>query len=1562
MSQPPPNIRRTSSRVYDIHNPDDLNELARKLSRRRSRRSTGASQHPYTPGLGETQYGFPQSTQQGAYVSEPGQYGDASNVALATPLGVPRLKSYDQSREGDEYAGGEELAPSTSRRSRASQRPREESVREDDEEASGSDDDDDMETEDLLAQIFGASGTEDQAHVKENLGIYWEDLTVFGKGAGEIYFKTLGSLLDPLLHPGRVFSKKAKEARSGRRTLIDNFAGVVKPGEMCLVLGRPGSGGLRRWVRGFEEIDGEVKFGDISMEKMKKHYRGEVAFNAEEDVHMPTLSVEQTLRFAVSCRAPRANQRHESQSRQQFVDNFMDVLGKVFGLERVFGTRVGNAQLRGVSGGEKKRVSISEVLASRSLVTMWDSATRGLDSSSAVQYVKALRALTNLTKGSTLVTLYQASDSLWDLFDKVLLIDAGKLVYFGPTEDAIKYFEETVGFERQPRQTATDYLNSCTDPVARKPKEGFEGKVPTSPEEMAKRWQESDDKKRADEELKDYKQYVIDHPRGKALQESTEHEREKDKRSAGSNYTISLWRQITLLTRRQTQLILRDRPALAAKYGGAVFQALIAGSAFYNQQYTTNSAFTFGGAAFLSILFMSLQGLAELTNQYQLRPILVRHQGFPFYRMSAFALSQVLIDAPVIAGPSLVFSIILYFLVNLKREPGQFFIFWLFLWLVSMTTYALFRCLAAITPSLDVATRFSGLLIQAIVVYAGYTLAFPNMRYYFRWLPWINPAYYGFEAIVANQFHHTNLQCAEGSYVPFGPTYTDPAYGSCTLAGSQPGQQFVDGDAYIKAQFSYSYGHVWRNMGALFGFLILFVVINMVGLELALQPGKDRASIVEYKRTKNAAINTKGDKEDTREQGHQNSNEGERHDSSASSDATVRPEEDIQPHKSIFTFENVNYTVPVKGGSRQLLTNCRGMVKPGRMVALMGASGAGKTTLLSALCQRLGTAEGDFQLDGQPLPPAFQRMVGFAEQADVHDEWSTVREAFRFSAILRQPKTVSREDKHKYVETVIDLLELRDYAEARIGSGLSIEIQKRVTIGVELSAKPSLLFFLDEPTSGLDGQGAWNLCRFLRKLVSNDQAILATIHQPSSELLFQFDDLLLLARGGKTVYNGPIGKQGETMIKYFESNGAKKIEEGANPSEWAIDIIGRPGNKDWPKIWEESEENKKLAEDIHKVQQERKSKPVAEDVDRTSKYAASYWTQTQQLFKRTFTGYWRDVGYISGKIFLHIFTSLFNGLTFLKLGNAIIDTQSTLFSIFIFLTTAPPLIQQLQPQFLRLRGLYEAREGAAKIYSWVPLVASAVFVEWPISVLAGWIYFAIWWNLVGFPGGGRAGYGFLLVTLFELYLPTFGQMLAAIAPNAFVASLLVPIFFTFVILFSGVLVPPAALPYFWRSWMLHLTPFRYLLSSLLNVTLHDQPIQCTNKEYVTFDPPPGQTCAAYMQAFFSSGNPGYLESVTESATANCRYCQYSNADQYLATLEVYWYNLARDIGVFVCYIVFLLTWLVRFRSNPFKSLVGKKSRKNSTPSTEAQSGKEQGNGQEKAQGYSAAPAPAAATA
>lgn len=147
MSQPPPNIRRHSSRTYDIHNPSDLNELARKLSRRRSHRSTGGSVYtPSTPAAEQGHHWFPDTGEQGdgPYVAEPEQYrrDAAAAVALATPLGVPRLKSYGQGA-GEGYGAGEELGPTASRRSRASQRPREDSVEEDEEEASSSDDDED---------------------------------------------------------------------------------------------------------------------------------------------------------------------------------------------------------------------------------------------------------------------------------------------------------------------------------------------------------------------------------------------------------------------------------------------------------------------------------------------------------------------------------------------------------------------------------------------------------------------------------------------------------------------------------------------------------------------------------------------------------------------------------------------------------------------------------------------------------------------------------------------------------------------------------------------------------------------------------------------------------------------------------------------------------------------------------------------------------------------------------------------------------------------------------------------------------------------------------------------------------------------------------------------------------------------------------------------------------------------------------------------------------------------------------------------------------------------------
>jgi ATP-binding cassette, subfamily G (WHITE), member 2, PDR len=264
----------------------------------------------------------------------------------------------------------------------------------------------------------------------------------------------------------------------------------------------------------------------------------------------------------------------------------------------------------------------------------------------------------------------------------------------------------------------------------------------------------------------------------------------------------------------------------------------------------------------------------------------------------------------------------------------------------------------------------------------------------------------------------------------------------------------------------------------------------------------------------------------------------------------------LAPQTDVFTWKDACYDIKIKGEPRRLLDNVSGWVKPGTLTALMGVSGAGKTTLLDVLAQRvsMGVVTGDMFVSGKPLDESFQRKTGYVQQQDLHLETTTVREALRFSAMLRQPKTVSKKEKYEFVEDVIKMLNMKDFAEAVVGvpgEGLNVEQRKLLTIGVELAAKPALLLFLDEPTSGLDSQSSWAIVSFLRKLADNGQAVLATIHQPSAILFQEFDRLLFLAKGGRTVYFGDIGHNSETLLNYFESNGAEKCGPEDNPAEYS---------------------------------------------------------------------------------------------------------------------------------------------------------------------------------------------------------------------------------------------------------------------------------------------------------------------------------------------------------------------------------------------------------------------------
>lgn len=240
--------------------------------------------------------------------------------------------------------------------------------------------------------------------------------------------------------------------------------------------------------------------------------------------------------------------------------------------------------------------------------------------------------------------------------------------------------------------------------------------------------------------------------------------------------------------------------------------------------------------------------------------------------------------------------------------------------------------------------------------------------------------------------------------------------------------------------------------------------------------------------------------------------------------------------------------------------------------------------------------------------------------------------------------------------------------------GLNVEQRKRLTIGVELVAKPALLLFLDEPTSGLDSQTSWNILQLLRKLTEHGQAILCTIHQPSAMLFEQFDRLLFLAKGGRTVYFGEVGKGSKILINYFEKTGAPKCPESENPAEWMLTAIGAaPGSHtdiDWHEAWKASPERVEVRKELQRLKHEGANKSADKQNEKKDKaayaeFAAPFGTQFLIVFWRVCQQLWRTPSYIYSKVILSIIVGLFVGFSFFKADTSQQGLANQLFSVFM---------------------------------------------------------------------------------------------------------------------------------------------------------------------------------------------------------------------------------------------------------------------------------------------------------
>ncbi|KAK4133652.1 hypothetical protein BT67DRAFT_434638 [Trichocladium antarcticum] len=1353
---------------------------------------------------------------------------------------------------------------------------------------------------DLEAALRGDLDAEREAGIKpKHIGVYWDGLTVKGMGGMTNFVKTFPDafvdffdVVTPLI--GALgFGKKGVEA-----TLLDNFRGVCKPGEMVLVLGKPGSGcttflkSIANQRYGYTSVGGDVLYGPFTAEEFVQ-YRGEAVYNEEDDVHHPTLTVEQTLGFAIDVKIP--GKLPAGITKQQFREKVVSLLLKMFNIEHTRRTIVGNSFVRGVSGGERKRVSIAEMLISNASILSWDNSTRGLDASTALDFAKSLRIQTDLYKTSTFVSLYQASENIYNLFDKVLVIDAGKQVYFGPTTEARAYFEG-LGFLPRPRQTTPDYVTGCTDAYERAYQQGRSPEnAPHNPATLEAAFNESKLARDLDGAMAQYKVELA--------HETEKHDdfraavREQKGRGASkkSAYSAGFQQQVWALMKRQFLLKRQDVFALVLSWVRNIVIAIVIGTLYLNLGTTSADAFSKGGLLFMALLHTVFSSFSELAGTMMGRAVVNKHRAYAFHRPSALWLAQIFVDQIFAATQVLVFAIIVYFMANLARDAGAFFTFYLLLLSANAAMTLFFRILGCVSPDFDYAVKFATVGITLMITTAGYLIQYQSEQVWLRWIYYINVVGLSFSALMENEFSRSTLTCTAESIIPRGPEYTNIDYQVCTLPGSTPGTLEIPGSSYIDQGFSYSPGLLWRDWGIVVALIVFFLVMNIVAGEyVRFGMGGNQAKVFQKPNAERKKLNDElaRKKAETRKSG------AEESDSSQLSIAS----------ESILTWENLCYEVPVPGGTRQLLDHVFGYVKPGQLTALMGASGAGKTTLLDVLAARknIGVIRGDILVDGVPPGKEFQRGTSYAEQLDVHDPTQTIREALRFSADLRQPFEVPREEKYRYVEEIIALLEMETFADAIIGSpeaGLTVEQRKRVTIGVELAAKPQLLLFLDEPTSGLDSQSAFNIVRFLKKLASAGQAILCTIHQPNAALFENFDRLLLLKSGGRCVYFGDIGTDATVLRDYLKRHGAV-ARDNDNVAEFMLEAIGagsspRIGNRDWADIWADSPELANVKDTILQMKEARKAAGAQRNPDLEQEYASPFWHQVRTVVRRANLAHWRTPNYLFTRLFNHVVIALLTGLSFLNLDDS---RQSLQYKVFVMfqVTVLPALIlSQIEVMYHVKRALF-FREQSSKMYSSFVFSTSLVVAEMPYSVICAVFFFLPLYYIPGMQmEASRAGYQFFVVLVTEIFSVTLGQALSALTPSLFISSQFDPFLMVTFALFCGVTIPAPQMPEGYRVWLYELNPFTRLISGMVVTALHDLPVVCTAQELNRFQAPPDTTCGAYMEPFFARGGPGYL---VDNATRACQYCAFKVGDEFYEALDLSFDDRWRDLGIYIAFI------------------------------------------------------------
>ncbi|KAG8380612.1 hypothetical protein BUALT_Bualt06G0033800 [Buddleja alternifolia] len=1263
--------------------------------------------------------------------------------------------------------------------------------------------------------------------------VRYEHLSVDGDAyAGS---RALPTLLNSTLNVIEGILEKVKIVPSKKRAvkILHDVSGIVKPSRMTLLLGPPGAGKtiLLKALAGKLEKDlrvcGRITYCGHEMSEFIPQRT--CSYISQHDLHHGEMTVRETLNFSGRCLGvgTRYDLLVELSRREKEagikpdpeIDAFMKataVAGQESSLVTDYALKI--YVRRGISGGQRKRLTTGEMLVGAAKVFCMDEISTGLDSSTTFQIIKYMRQMVHIMDVTMIISLLQPAPETFELFDDIILLSEGRIVYQGPRENILEFFE-SVGFKCPDRKGVADFLQEVT-----------------SIKDQEQYWCKKNEPYRYISVAEFVDRFGSFHIGMKLCDDlSIPYDKTKAHPAAlvTNKYGISNMELFKACLSREWLLMKRNSFLYIFKTFQITIMSIITFTVFFRTEMPSGQLVDGGkfyGALFFSLINVMFNGTAEMALTVLRLPVFFKQRDALFYPAWAFSLPIWLLKIPLSLMESLIWIILTYYTIGFAPSASRFFRQLLAFFALHQMALSLFRFIAGIGRTLVVAVTLGTFTLLMVFVLGGFIIARDDIEPWMIWGYYISPMMYAQNAIAINEF------LDERWSTPNNDTrFSEPTVGRVLLRS--------------RGMFTEEYMY-WICIIALFAFSILFNICFILALTY-LNPFGESKSVTVDKDTKNKKKdslasdgNPTSDKSAAPtnaglEMPVRNKSEGRNH----SGENETKRRGMVLPFTPLsLAFDHVNYFVDMPAEMKkqginetrlQLLRDVSGAFRPGVLTALVGVSGAGKTTLMDVLAGRKtgGYIEGNISISGYPKNQStFARVSGYCEQNDIHSPHVTVYESIVYSAWLRLSPEVNQEARKMFVEEVMDLIELNPLRDALVGlpgvDGLSTEQRKRLTIAVELVANPSIIF-MDEPTSGLDARAAAIVMRAVRNTVDTGRTVVCTIHQPSIDIFEAFDELLLMKRGGQVIYAGPLGHHSRLLVKYFQSvPGVPDIKEGYNPATWMLDVtassIETQLNVDFAQIYANSDLYRRNEELIKELST---PAPGSRDLYFPTKYAQSFVSQCKACFWKQHLSYWRNPQYNSIRFFMTTIIGIIFGVIFWKKGDQMSRQQDlmnllgAMYSAVMFLGgTNTSAVQSV----VAVERTVFYREKAAGMYSALPYAFSQVAIETIYVAIQTFVYSLILYSMIGFHWQADKFFWFyFFVFMCFIYFTAYGMMLVALTPNYQIAAIVMSFFLSFWNLFSGFLIPRTEIPIWWR-WYYWASPVAWTIYGLVTSQVGDQ--------------------------------------------------------------------------------------------------------------------------------------------